>query len=182
MPSVLLFKGVKKTKWSDRSLRAKMLAQMNHYVSVVKKDYQLTTATWSEPVKFEALEAFSPDGPTVLVGTDNKIYGYLDEGTGKWGKSHRPYVIMAGAFTGKSNKSWLYFRKGYTAKTKPNFIGSGAGGAAKGEMVKARIVLHPGIKPRNFTKILQKKHQPAFKKAMQDVLTKWAKEDASESK
>jgi len=178
MPSVLLFKGVKKTKFDDRGLRARLLAQMNHYVSVLKKDYALTTATWSEPVKFEALEAFSPDGPTVLVGTDNKIFGYVDEGTGLYGKKHAKYRIPK---LGNTKAKMLVFYTGGSAKTKPNIIGSGSG--SKGTVKNVRkTVWHPGIKPRNFTKILQKKHQPAFKKAMQDVLTKWAKEDASESK
>jgi hypothetical protein len=38
-------------------------------------------------------------------------------------------------------------------------------------------VNHPGTKARNFTKILQKKHQPAFKKSMEKVLADWARED-----
>jgi hypothetical protein len=177
MPSVLLFKGVKKTKWSDRGLRATMLAQMNHYVSVLKKDYALTTATWSDKPKFEAIEAFSPDGPTVLVGTDSKIYGYADEGTGLYGKKHAKYRIPK---LGNTKAKRLVFYTPSTAKTRPNWIGSGPGSKGTVKNVR-RSVMHPGIKPRNFTAILQKKHQPAFKKAMQDVLTKWAKED-SESK
>jgi hypothetical protein len=163
MPSVLLFKGVKKTKWSDRGLRATMLAQMNHYVSVLKKDYELTTATWTTKPKFESLEAFSPDGPTVLVGTDDKRYQWTDLGT-------KPHLIVP-----KKAKA-LFFMSPSTAKTKPNWIGSGPGATGNTKNFR-QVVNHPGTKPRNFTKILQKKHQAPFKAAMQKVLTDWAKAD-----
>jgi hypothetical protein len=82
---------------------------------------------------------------------------------------------------GNTKAKTLVFYTPSGAKTRPNWIGSGPG--SKGTVKNFRkVVMHPGIKPRNFTKILQKKHQPAFKKAMQDILTKWAKEDANESK
>lgn len=174
MPSVLIFKGVKKAKWSDRGLRAKMLAQMNHYVSVLKKDYALTTATWTDKPKFETIEAFSPDGPTVLVGTDNKIYGYVDEGTGLYGKAHKKYRIPK--LTNTKAKTLVFYTPS-SPKTKPNVIGSGPGATGTNKNVR-KSVMHPGIKARNFTKILQKKHQPAFKKSMEKVLADWAREDA----
>jgi hypothetical protein len=160
---VVLFKGVKTTKWSDRDIRIRMLAQMNHYVSVLKKDYELTTATWNTKPKFEAIEAFSPSGPSVLVGTDDKIYQYVDEGT-------KPHLI----FPRKAKA--LFFMSPSTAKTKPNWIGSGPGSNGNKKNV-VPFVHHPGNAARNFTKILQKKHQPAFQKSMQDVLTQWAEED-----
>jgi hypothetical protein len=173
VPSVVIFKGVRKAKWSDRDLRIRLLVAMNAEVRLLKKEYALTTSTWEHKPKFEAIEGFKPSGPEVLVGTDDTIYKYVDEGT-------KRHVIMAGVFTGKSNKRTLAFHEGYKAKTIPNVIGSFSGGSY-GKKVFPRMVLHPGTKARNFTKILQKRHQALFQKAMQDVLTKWAKEDAVEN-
>lgn len=173
MPEICLFKGIRKGKWSERDLRARLLAQMNHFVAVVQKEYAKTTRTWKKKPKFEALESFKPDGPAVLVGTDDAIYKYVDEGT-------KRHVIMAGAFTGKSNKNMLAWPSKFRAKTRPGYIGSSQG-MKKPPIAHARIVLHPGTEARNFTKTIQKENEKKFKEAMQKVLSEFAREDASAS-
>lgn len=173
MPAVILFKGIRKSKWSEHGLQVRLLGQMNKFVKVLKKDYAQTTQGWKTDVKFTAQEGFKPDGPTVMVGTDSKIYKYVDEGT-------KRHVIMAGAFTGKSKKRFLVFRENYRPATIPNVLYSFPA-LSYGKLLRARIVLHPGTKARNFTKMIQKKEIQPYKEAMQKVLNEWAKEDQREN-
>ena len=102
------------------------------------KDFEKTTATWSHGVDFAAKK--QADG--YLLGTDNQIWKWGDKGT----KAH---TIVA-------SKRALRFRGGYKAKTRPAWIGSGAGGAT-GSVVFRKIVHHPGTKARNWSTLIGKR-------------------------
>jgi hypothetical protein len=110
-----------------------------------------TTATWKHKPNFELLTNIdvSQGKAEFLIGTDDKVYHYLDKGTGMKaghlsGKYPIPKVLTPG-------RKMLRFQTGYNAKTAPNVIGS-TGGGAFGPFRFARRVWHPGISPRNFTK------------------------------
>lgn len=106
-------------------------------------DYAKTTATWDHGVSFTATT--SGDGIGQIVGTDDRIYGYVDEGT-------RPHMIRPR----KARR--LKFATGYRAKTSPGVIGS-RGGGASGPIAYARAVRHPGSAARNFTAIIRERSQ-----------------------
>lgn len=104
------------------------------------EDFERTTATWEHKPAFEAVAV--SDG--YVVGTDDEIYGYVDEGT-------RPHVIVA---KGKA----LAFGVGGAPKTQPGVIGSSGGSKGSGRVYVKRVN-HPGTKPRNFTEQIHKKWQ-----------------------
>jgi len=117
----------------------------------IQKEYEKTVATWAHKPKFEQLIGLDKQQATVLVGTDSRIYKFIDEGT----RVRR--AVMS--------KDWQ-------SKTTPNVIGSGPG---RGHVVfiSKKIAL-PGIKARNFTKIIQRRRKKPFRNAMLKAARKGA--------
>lgn len=76
-----------------------------------------------------------------VAGTDNLIYQYISYGTDS-------YIIRA------RRAPYLVFQTGYQAKTSPGVLRSSGSGMATGSWVRARVVHHPGIKARNWHKLI----------------------------
>jgi hypothetical protein len=127
----------------------------------VRKDYKRTTKTWEHQPEFEIIISLV-GGPTVLVATDDEIYRYVDEGT-------KPHDIWAGAYTGKSNKKTLAFPGTFSAKTIPGVLDARSGSSG-GDTVFTPYVRHPGTKARGFSKIIEKKWTPKFKRYMEQTM------------
>lgn len=105
------------------------------------KDMEKTTATWSSQPNWSSKE--QRDG--YLIGTDNKIWNFLDKGT----RAHRIIARRA---------KRLRFSSGFRAKTRPGFVGSQSGGATGGP-VFAQSVQHPGTVARNWSKLIASKYK-----------------------
>lgn len=124
------------------------------------REFRRTTSTWKSKPVFESLVEIGAKELTLMVGTDDPIYGYVDRGT------------RAHAIRPRGNYP-LRFRAGYTAKTKPGFLRSFAGGTHKASAwVSKWEVWHPGNKARGFTSAIQalmdtKAHQIIDKKVDQ---------------
>ena len=157
MPSALVWKAIKPKKLKDKALRITLINKARKVGNDMRKDFQATTQSWNHKVNFTVDVGTKGQGPAVLVGTDDVIYGYVNDGT----KAHiiRPVKAKALSFLGG----------GYTAKTSPGMIGSGSGGSS-GAMVHAKVVHHPGTKARKFDKVIAKKWQSRFKQEMQDAM------------
>ena len=160
----LVFKEIKPEKLNDAAMWYELQAAILKVADEMEDDFKKTTETWEHPVKFEKITDVS-ENMSILVGTDDEIYGYVDKGT-------RPHKIYPKRQGGK-----LYFKWGgsgsYRAKTTPNVIGS-QGGGSSGDMVAFPYVNHPGTKARNFDKIIQKKWQVRFKRRMEDAMKRAA--------
>lgn len=161
MPA-LVFKLVKPKKMQDKILRNWFRGNMLTAVREIKADFEATTKTWKHKPEFTAEMDLEGPGPTVMVGTDDPIYRYVDEGT-------KPHIIRP------VHAKRLVFQGGYAAKTTPHVIGSQEGGAY-GDTVFATVVHHPGTEARDFTQDIQKKWQPRFKKRMEEAMRNAAKE------
>ena len=168
---VVVMKSIKPKKLKVKAMRLELLNAMRKSGTVIQKDFEETTATWKHKVKFETLVSLmgigGTKGPTILVSTSDKIYGYVNEGT----KAHD---IWAGYYTGKSKHKALVFPSGFTAKTKPGRLRSGAGGSS-GKLVHTPYVEHPGTEARNFDALIKKKRKKWFKRQMQAAMNKAAK-------
>lgn len=156
---LFLFKAVKPSKMKVDAFRLSFLSATHKAEREIKKDFQLTTKSWNHQPVFESAVSLQ-GGPQVLVGTDDQVYGWVDNGTA-------PHVI--------SGNPMLVYKTTFISKTLPGVIGSRAGGKF-GRYTKRKVVSHPGIEPRNFTKEIAKQWKPKFKKmmedAMRDVVTK----------
>lgn len=165
---MIVFKSIKPGKrFKSAVFRANTRAAAEQVAPEIEKDFAKTTRTWKEKPKFtrevKAGAAAggrlakqvtgSATGVSVEVSTDSDVYRFVDEGT------KVRYATMTPNFI---------------AKTQPNVIGSrrGRGGLLFVNKKRPR----PGIKARNFSKLIQKKWQPRFRKEVQRALDKGAKE------
>jgi len=127
-------------------------------VKNVQREYKTTTRTFKMSVVFKARVGQYQ----AQVWTNNKIYGYLDEGT-------RPHIIRA-----KNAPTLAFNTAGFVSKTKPNSINTRAGRAARPPKAFPKQVMHPGFPPRNFTKIIQKRSEKRYannvRKAVKNAL------------
>ena len=175
---MIVAKAIKPARFKREAFAKAIADAANKAAKDIEADFKATTKTWSRQPTF-IKEVDTKTSPVqILVGTDDEIYRYLDEGTGLYGPKHRKYPIFAGIYTGKSKAKALRFQWGgpgsYRAKTTPNVIGSGSGGPS-GPMVAFPYVMHPGIKPRNFDITIRKKWEPKFKRLMEDAMRKGAR-------
>jgi hypothetical protein len=161
--TTLVFKQIKPQRLQLEAMRAALLRGATVVANGIEDDYKKTVKTWKKKPNFEKIIDLGPP-ITILVGTDNEIYKYADEGT------KGPYPIFAGIFTGKSSKKALAFSSQFTPKTIPGVIGSSAGAIGAVDTFRP-FVEHPGIKARNFSKEIEKKWQKRFKREMEKAMS-----------
>jgi len=147
MPISIIIKTVKPKKRNQKFFRWEFSKSMTQTGKDMLKDFKKTTKTWNTKPEFEVLKDLNPPDYSVLVGTDDKIYGYVDEGT----KVRR--AIMS---------------KDFIAKTTPNVIDSRPGRG--GVVFISKKVARPGIKARNFAKLIGKKWKKPFKTRMEKAM------------
>lgn len=137
-------------KYKDQYLKA-FVGALNDTKKDMLKDYRDTVETWKHKVRFVASTPRSDGGNYILVvGTDDKIYGYVDKGT-------KPHVIRA------KRKPYLKFKTGYTAKSIPLALRSRSGGYSGG-WAQAKAVHHPGNEARRFSEVISTRAQYKFEK------------------
>lgn len=153
---VVKFKQLKPKALKDKDMRLELLNGLRSIARKVTKDYEATTATWTNKPKFETVVSLRGGEAAMLVDTNDKIYGYVDQGT-------RPHIIRP------VKAKRLAFAAGGSPKTQPGVIGSGAGSKG-GTPVFAMAVNHPGTKAREFSKIIAAKWKKQFSAEMIDSM------------
>lgn len=143
----------------SKSIRTHIQKAMNDTLATMQKDFQRTTRTWKTSVIF-VIHKTTANGDTLRgsVGTDNKIYGYVNDGT-------RAHIIRP------KRARALRFQTGYRAKTKYRVLSSSSGGAY-GAVAYAQIVHHPGTKPREFDITIADMRQSDFEKAVAQAIVR----------
>lgn len=149
------------------AFEAAMQTALESTAKDVIADYQKTTKTWVHQPEFTILNSSFRVGSRVVsvdIGTEDEIYGYVDNGT-------KPHIIRP------VRAKVLAFNAGSQPKTRPNRLIATAGSPGT-QPVKTMIVHHPGSKPRNFSKMIAKKHQQknTLGVALQKAWTKLANE------
>lgn len=129
-------KAIKFTRFADAAQKG-----MQDAAEDVQKDIEATVKTWQHDVAIE-VKARS-DGYSIEVHDD--IWNMLDKGT----RAHRIVARRA---------KRLRFAGGFTAKTRPGFIGSQSGGTSGGP-VFAQSVMHPGTTARGWSKLIGAKYR-----------------------
>lgn len=141
------------TKLFPNDLKKVLTNTMEGAARAVKIDYQVTTQTWKKRPPF----GIDRDGYNRTVGTDDEIYGYIDDGT----KPHeiRPKRAKVLAFGGGA----------YRPKTRVKVIGSTNGGPS-GDTVFSKGVHHPGTEARDFTEVIADKWDKQLPVIMQAAI------------
>ena len=156
MASAVVVKEIKPSAFKNKAFKDAIMRGAESYAKELLADFEKTTETWEKGVEFEKIVDYRPKGPEIFVGTDNEIYGYVNDGT----RPHPIFPVRAKAL------AFQWGGKGsYTPKTTPRVIGSRAGGPS-GPMVHRPYVQHPGTEGRHFDDEIEKKHGPKFKRAM----------------
>lgn len=122
----------------------------------VKVDFGVTTQTWKRKVQFEIIE--TEDGR--IVGTDDEIYGYVNDGTDAHDITPKRGKVLVFPWGGKGS---------YRPKTAIRTIGS-TGGGSSGGIVKLKRVKHPGTDAREFDETIARKWRELFPRTLQRAL------------
>jgi hypothetical protein len=134
-------------------VRLEILNELRKQGTIVKDDFKKTTRTWDHQPQFSSEIHFEGTDPSLIVGTDDKIFKFVDEGTrAHWVRPKRGGMLA--------------FKTGYRAKTSPGMIGS-TGGGGFGPMGFSKGHKVSGIKKRGFTRAIRLIRKPGFDRAMQ---------------
>lgn len=129
------------------------------------KDYARTVSTWKKKPQFKT-EIDTGIGESrgqtsVKIETNDPVYAYVDQGTKK-------HIIRP------RRKRSLVFNSRFKPKTGPMSLQAGPGLSAP-PLVGAKVVRHPGTKPRNFNKRIKQKWEPEYKKQMKNAMARAAR-------
>lgn len=133
--------------FDDRQFSRDLQRAVKSRAQAMKRDYEKTVATWDDPPVFEQVTQTTSPDISALVGTDDRIYGYLDRGT------RVRHALMSPDFQ---------------PKTRPGELRSYPG---QGHVVFISKKLNlPGIKARGWSKMIGQKHKKPFQRDVQAAL------------
>jgi hypothetical protein len=165
----VVWKVIKPKRLKEDAFRLFMLNALRKFNTTMKKEYAKTTRTWTHKVTFEGLVSLQGSKFTSMVDTSDVIFGYVDKGTGQAAGHGGLYPIAP-----HPPKKALRWNSKFSAKTVPGVVGS-LPGYSGGDPVYAKKVMHPGIRPRGFTKNIEKVFQGKFTKACEEAMSQFAK-------
>ena len=166
---MITFKAISPKAFQPKAIENAIRKAQHDWTLKIAKEYRKTTKYWKHKVVFAGRTTEKGFVMTAEVGTDDEIYGYVDEGTGQAAGHEGKYPI-----TPKRPGGVLAFPSVSTPKTKPGRLRSGYGRKGK-TIVFAKKVMHPGIKPRRFSPQIKKKMEPVFEADMQNAMGRGAK-------
>jgi hypothetical protein len=158
--AAIVTKAIKPKRIKLDVFRLETLTGMNEISKGINKDFQKTVKTWKKKPKFVTIKSLRGGNLELFNGTDNQVFQWVSDGT------KGPYLIPKQP---KPPGTSLVFPSHFTPKTIPNITWSGAGSTA-GPMVYAKQVTHPGIKARNFDKVIAKRWDKRFKRRMEKAM------------
>jgi hypothetical protein len=164
-----------------KSIRAEMIRQDKVLKQELNKEMHVVTFAlaalltasvqgWKKKPKFTPENRITPNLITGIVNVTGKkdivnIFHWVDKGTGKFGPKKSAYPIFP-----KKPGGTLFFRTGYSPRTRPIAKANVGSGKASGPRVAAKGVIHPGIEAREFTSTLEDVLKPDFKRRMENAL------------
>jgi len=117
----------------------------------ILRELRLGVSTWKRQPAFEV----KTQGESTTIGTDNPIYGYVNDGT-------KPHVIRP-----KKAKRLAFYAGGFVSKTVPNRLQARTGRVANTNPVFAQGVQHPGTQARDFTGQVQSRSEARLLRNLQ---------------
>jgi len=166
---VIKFRTISPRAFNAGALEGAIRKAQRDWMAKVLKEYRKTTKYWKHKVVFYGQMSEKGMVTKVEALTDDKIYGYVDEGTGQAAGHGGKYPI-----TPKKPGGRLAFPSISTPKTKPGRLRSGYGRRGK-VIVFAKKVMHPGIKPRDFSGQIKKKMEPVLEADLREAMGRGAK-------
>lgn len=161
---VAVVKEIKAERLHNKAMQRILRNAVRRYGRVILKDMEALTSTWDKQPTYKVqthVTARVPS-PSVEVFTTDKRWKWIDKGT-------KPHAIWAGAYTGKSRSRTLAFPSTFAPKSRPNKLRAYKG-RSSGPTIFRPYVEHPGTKPRNWTRLLEKKHEKRFRRTMEKAM------------
>lgn len=121
---------------------------------LIQRDFDATVRTWKHKPKF----VVNLTERSVSVGTDDKVYSYVDEGT-------PPHIIRP-----KRARSLRFYAGGFRAKTTPNNLYAQKGQTANQNLTYSQGVRHPGTEARHFTTLIKERSSKRVASSFQKEL------------
>lgn len=143
-------------KLDTKALRRVLEDHLLDMVEGMLTDYEATVATWETPVEFEFEVASTENELTAVVGTNNQIYEWVNEGTGQAAGHRGDWYPIPSAPTG------VAYQGQFSPKTRPGMLSSRGGGKTGPVNIIRAQVTHPGIEPRQFDETITEKWQERF--------------------
>lgn len=142
------------TAFKSSVFREELLAAAKEIEKQAMEDFKRTTATWKHKPKFSAKidSGASVGGVRIQIATDDPAYNYIDKGT------KVRYATMS--------NDWK-------SKTEPDVIQSFPGQGRK--LFVNKKYPRPGIKARNFTKIISKTTKAELARVTKNALARAAR-------
>lgn len=161
---MIVMRAVKPAAFKSSVFREDVGKALADVAAGMLKDYERTQSTWKHKAKFdtEIDTGIGTGGKTeIKIETSDAVYGYVDKGT-------RKHLIKP------RRKKALLFNSKFKPKTGPMSLQAGPG-ASGPPVVGAKVVHHPGTKPRNFSKRIKQKWEPEYKRQMKNAMARAAR-------
>lgn len=144
MAAVFQFKGIKPKALDIDGMYGEIMDAANKAADEILAQFEMTVVTWTNPPDFERIVDLDSSGISTLVGTDDRIYKFINDGT-----SVR-HALMS--------DDWV-------SKTQPGRMTSRTG---SGHVVAvSKKIVRPGIEPRKFDQQIQKDWKKKYKRHME---------------
>jgi hypothetical protein len=160
---------VKAKRRRTELVQSEVRAGLEELAQVVQRKFESTVADWDAKPKFETVVSVTRKKWVIYTKVAKntkagKIFGWVDVGTGARGGG-QSYEIRP------KKAAYLQFKVPHSPISMPNpsVQGFPPGGDAK--TIRAEVINHPGIYPRNFTKTivdwLKSKQPGAFRSVVE---------------
>lgn len=124
----------------------------------VLREFELTTDTWINPVKFISEVQETDNHFEITVWTDDANYHLVN-----FGSSAHTITPL--------NRRKLRFQLGSRAKTVPGTLGSFSTiGSSPSSSVFTAKVRHPGFEPRRFDLLIRERYEPILRQRIRDAI------------
>jgi hypothetical protein len=172
--SAIVVKTIKASKLNNQIFIDEFKKGMDATADEMLKEFKKTTKTWQHKVDFETIKDTTGGSMAVLVGTDDEIYGYVEQGTKphKIPKTPNPAKRLAFVWGGKGS---------YRPATSPKWIGS-RNASVSGTLRRPLQVDHPGTQAREFSAVIEKWEKPRYIRRMEQHLKIASKKSGHEVK
>jgi hypothetical protein len=134
----------------------------------LRRDVEATQANWKKKVK-PKVKKTKGSSISYTVTIDSEVWHWLNSGTGLYGPKKKKYEIKA------KNAPLLRFNTNYSAKSQPGVLKSSGSGKSSGPVVMTKKVMHPGIRPRNWSLILRERFEKKAAQEADRVLSWWVR-------
>jgi hypothetical protein len=153
-------------RW-DKNARRALAKEVRWTLEDAKAHHTKVTASWKNKPTYVTLIIKGRESivGSLTIGRNPIPFKWVDRGTGLYGPKHRSYFIFPRFAPA------LRFRTGYLPRTKPVAKFDVGPGKAFGPWRTVKtFVIHPGIKPRQFSETYNEDVRPILVKRIREAI------------